>query len=180
MRQYGLPLLLLLLLGAATSKTNSTDVTLEDRLAKLERMLNGNERIDHIKVGNVYVAGKLQFDSFDDVHRIIISGSHLSFQTLKPESERAEVEEKLKTASTPVERIPLEQQRWNTDVWLSDKIQVGDVQIGARQIAIEDARRYRTAIGINETVSPDGTQHTSSAAKIMFFDPDGKVIREIP
>jgi hypothetical protein len=35
-------------------------------------------------------------------------------------------------------------------------------------------------IGINETVAPDGIWHETYAAKIMFFNPEGKVIEEIP
>ena len=66
---------------------------------------------------------------------------------------------------------------WETDLTLDNR---SDESRSKPSITLGRFEGFKTHIGVTETVSPDGTEHRSSAARITFFNPEGTVINKIP
>ena len=194
LKRLGLPLILLTLLAGSLMPVGSQG-NVEERLARVEKMLRGEETVELLSVkeirANLVTLAQPGGSTGMVVRPASITigpaamaqcGNNLICMT---QAYRGKPTLHIMREGVLIDEPDVGYFHLETEVLRILKRETGvavslSVEDGIPKVVVADETGYKTVIGVNETVSKDGTQHKTTAANVLFYNPEGNVIGEVP
>ena len=194
LRRLGLPLILMTLLAGSLMPVGSQG-NVEERLAKVEKMLRGEETIEVLSVKEIHANLMALAQPGASTGMVVRPGSI----TIGPaamarcgndlvcmtQASRGEPTLRIMRESVLLDDGDASYFLVETEVLRLAKARTSlvvalSVEDGSSKVLVADEDGYHTTMGVNETISKDGTTHKTTAAKVLFYNPEGNVIGQVP